>query len=101
MHERDGARCGNGETRMARRSLAELLETIQTLELEELREVQRAVQERLGEGAHAAEEARFHEALIASGVVKEIKPPRAALGERRLIQACGKPVSETIIQERR
>ena len=44
----------------------------------------------------------FHAALLASGLVKEIKPPPlAGRSQRRLIQVQGKPVSQTIIEERR
>ncbi len=40
--------------------------------------------------------------LINSGLVKQIKyPSYEPISERRLIQAKGKPVSETIIEERR
>jgi hypothetical protein len=44
----------------------------------------------------------FHRALITTGTVKRIKPARHADDILRcLIQVQGKPVSETIIEERR
>ncbi len=44
----------------------------------------------------------FHQALLASGFVTTIKPPRVdAVGPRRLIEVKGQPLSETIIEERR
>jgi hypothetical protein len=87
---------------MAREALTQVLETIKTLELDELYQVQQAVQERLAPGRYSPEEERFHQALIASGLVREIKPPRGtSSGQRRLIQARGKPVSATLIEERR
>jgi hypothetical protein len=44
----------------------------------------------------------FHKALLASGLVKQLKQPsNSQPTERRLIQVQGKPVSETIIEERR
>lgn len=44
----------------------------------------------------------FHRALLASGLVRQIKQPsRYQQSERQLIQVQGKPISETIIGERR
>ncbi len=44
----------------------------------------------------------FHQALLASGLVKQIKKPLSyQLSARRLVQVQGKSVSETIIEERR
>ena len=43
----------------------------------------------------------FHQVLLSQGLVKEVKRPRAtATIERQLIEIEGKPVSETIIEER-
>ncbi|MCU0566029.1 MAG: hypothetical protein MUF49_05475 [Oculatellaceae cyanobacterium Prado106] len=51
------------------------------------------------------EEARrvaFNQALLASGLVKQIQQPsREQPPERRLIPIQGKPLSETMIEERR
>ncbi len=47
-------------------------------------------------------QAAFHQALIDAGLVKQIKHPSYNLiPEQRLIQVEGKPVSETLIAERR
>ena len=44
----------------------------------------------------------FHQVLLSQGLVKEVKKPRAtATIERQLIEIKGKPVSETIIEERK
>ena len=87
---------------MAQAVLTHILEEIKTLERDELRQVQQAVWERLASGGYSLEEERFHQALLASGLVKEIKPRRSIpLEEPPLIQVQGKPVSETIIEERR
>jgi hypothetical protein len=87
---------------MARKALTQVLETIKTLAPDELLQVQEAIQERLAPDRYSPEEKRFHQALLAAGLVKEIKPPRGTpSGARRLIQARGKPVSETLIEERR
>jgi hypothetical protein len=87
---------------MGREALTQVLETIRNLEPDELRQVQQVVQERLAQEQYSPEEERFHQALLAVGLVKEIKPPRRIpTGQRRLIQARGKPVSETLLEERR
>lgn len=87
---------------MALEALTQVLEAIQNLEPDELRHVQQLVQERLALDCYPPEEERFHQALLAAGLVKEIKPPRRIpSGQRRLIQARGKPVSETLMEERR
>jgi len=87
---------------MGGEALTQVLEAIQNLEPDELRHVQQVVQERLALERYSPEEERFHQALLAVGLVKEIKPPRRIpTGQRRLIQARGKPVSETLMEERR
>jgi len=46
---------------------------------------------------------RIQEDLLAEGLVSEIKPPRSSLPKREFkpIEIKGKPISETIIEERR
>jgi len=46
----------------------------------------------------------LHQALLAAGVISEIKPPITDFTpykNRKLIEVKGKPLSETIIEERR
>lgn len=54
-------------------------------------------------GADDAEkEKAFEQAVLASGLMKRIPPPRdPKTADRPLITVQGKPVSETIIEERR
>ena len=43
----------------------------------------------------------FHQVLLSTGLVKEVKnPPVTDTIERQLIEVNGKPVSQTIIEER-
>ena len=50
----------------------------------------------------AAKEEAFHQALLASGRVTHIIPPRdPSKAERPVFEVQGEPVSETIIRERR
>ena len=44
----------------------------------------------------------FRQALLASGLVTRLAPPRdPSTADRPLIEVAGKPVSETLIEERR
>ena len=44
----------------------------------------------------------FHQALLSQGLVKEVKKPHVtATIERQLVEVKGKPVSQTIIGERK
>lgn len=44
----------------------------------------------------------FRQGLLASGLVKQLAPPRdPSTADRSLIEVPGKPVSETLIEERR
>ena len=87
---------------MAETTLDTILEAVQTLTLDEQRRLRSSLDQRLAVQDEAARMEAFHQALIKSGLVTAIKPPTAAeIGERRLIEVKGKPLSETIIEERR
>ena len=87
---------------MAQTVLYQVLEQIKTLEPNKLLQVSRAVQERLGSEVDVRKRQAFHQALLASGLVRQIKTPlQLPISERQLIQVQGKPVSQTIIEERR
>ena len=67
-----------------------------------LQPLNQATQKRLADKEETTKRAKFHKALLASGLVKQLKQPSYSLQtEPRLIQVQGKPVSETIIEERR
>jgi len=81
--------------------LDRILEAVQTLTPDEQRQLRLRLDERLGQQEAAAKAQGFHQALLVSGLVTTIKAPRAgAAGQRRLIEVKGKPLSETIIEER-
>jgi hypothetical protein len=87
---------------MAQAILNQILAHIETLELEELQQLNQAIQRYLADKEETAKRATFHKALLTSGLVKQLKQPSYSLQtERRLIQVQDKPVSETIIEERR
>ncbi len=87
---------------MAKTILNQILNQLVSLEMEELQQLQQTIKNHIVQKEITDKQAAFHQALINSGLVKKIKPPAHDLiAERRLIQVKGKPVSETIIEERR
>jgi putative addiction module CopG family antidote len=65
-------------------------------------EVVRAALQLLEQKEATIKQDKFHQALLNSGLVKKInRLSYSQLTERQLIQVQGKPVSETIIEERR
>ncbi|MCL1469095.1 hypothetical protein [Argonema antarcticum] len=87
---------------MAVTTLDQILKQLDTLEIEELKELNQTIQKYLAEREETLNKSAFHQALINSGLVKQIKHPAyLTSADRKLIQIEGKPVSETIIEERR
>ncbi|MBD2533366.1 hypothetical protein H6G97_28915 [Nostoc flagelliforme FACHB-838] len=87
---------------MAIETLNQILKQLETLELKELQQLNQTIQKYLADNEETLKQAAFHQALIDSGLVKQIKHPTyEPLTERRLIHAEGKPISESIIEERR
>lgn len=83
-------------------TLNQILDRLETLKTEELQKIERTIQKYLSERQETVKQAAFHQALIDSGLVKQIKEPcYEAIAERQLIQVEGKPISQTIIDERR
>ena len=82
--------------------LKEILSQLDSLEQDELQQLNQAIQICLADKAQVNQITNFHQALLSSGLVKQIKQPAdSKQHERNLIQAEGKPVSQTIIEERR
>lgn len=87
---------------MAQATLNQIIAQLETLNIEELQQLDRAIQRYLADQQEATQQTKFHQALLTSGLVKQLKQPsKSQQTERRLIQVQGKPVSETIIEERR
>ncbi len=81
-------------------TLNEILNELESLKPEELQQLHQAIQERIE--VKATQKNTFHQALLTSGLVKEIKQPfNSQNHQQKLIEVQGKPVSETIIEERR
>ncbi len=74
--------------------IAEAIETLSPTDRSHLRRLLKAQDE-------ADKLEIFHQVLLSKGLVKEVKkPPVPDTIERQLIEVNGKPVSQTIIEER-
>jgi hypothetical protein len=79
----------------------QILEQLETLGTEELQQLQQSIQSRLAQH-QTAPKAGFLQMLLASGLTQQIKyPPSHQSIKRRLVEIQGKPLSETILEERR
>ncbi len=85
---------------MGKATLSQILGQLNSLKLEELHQLHRAVEEYFPPQDEEGKREAFHRALLASGLVKQIKKPNS-YQKRELVQVQGKSVSETIIEERR
>jgi hypothetical protein len=86
---------------MPQATLNQILDQLQTLEPSELQQLSQAVQNCLAARQPRPKQIAFHQALIASGLVRQIK--NHSFEQRRyqqLIESQDKPVSQTIIEER-
>ncbi len=87
---------------MAQVILQEILNQLQALELEELQQLNQAIQISLAVKQETANQTAFHQALLSSGLVKQIKHPTYnQTTPQQLVVFSGKPISETIVEERR
>ncbi len=79
--------------------LSQMLDKLQFLEPVELQQLNYAVQERLINKEQTAKQIDFHQALLNSGLVQQIKKNSNQPMIRQPIEIQGKPISETIIEE--
>lgn len=85
---------------MSQTILSQMLDKLQLLEPVELQQLDCAVQERLTNQEQTTKQVSFHQALVDSGLVRQIKKISHQPRKRQLIQIQGKAISETIIEER-
>ena len=87
---------------MAQAILDQVISQLNAFQLEELNRLEQAIQERRATTEVAQKQTAFHQALLASGLVKRIaRRTEPDTEERRLVEVQGEPVSETILRERR
>lgn len=81
--------------------LNQILDQLQSLEPSELQQLSQAIQRYLADRETTAKRNAFHQALVKSGLVRQIKNPTfERKTSQNLIQIQGESVSQTIIEER-
>jgi hypothetical protein len=71
---------------MALVTLNQILKQLETLEITELQQLNQMIQKYLADKEESVKQAAFHQALIDSGLVKQIKQPNyEPISERQLI----------------
>jgi hypothetical protein len=89
---------------MSTANLDRLIEEVKTLTSDEQRSLRDIVDELLAKNAPQMTEEEFEQHLLEKGIISRIPPPITDLTpyrNRKLIEVKGKPLSETIIEERR
>jgi hypothetical protein len=82
--------------------LHQILNQLKALEPSELQQLNQVLQEYLKDNEASAKRAVFHQALVGSGLVRQIKSPAfERRTDHQLVQVHGEPISQTIIGERR
>ena len=89
---------------MSTANLDRLFEEVRALTPDEQRSLRNLVDELLAASAPQMTEEEFEQHLLEKGIISRIPPPITDLTpyrNRKLIEVKGKPLSETIIEERR
>jgi hypothetical protein len=89
---------------MADTTMEEILEAVRALKRDEQAVVRAQLDALLAEPAAGSPEERVERALFERGLLSEIKEPIVDLSpyrSRRLVEVQGKPLSETIVEDRR
>ncbi|MDJ0900556.1 MAG: hypothetical protein QNJ55_17275 [Xenococcus sp. MO_188.B8] len=87
---------------MSQSILNQILDQLPNLEPSELQHLSKAIHSYLSDKETVAKRAIFHQSLIESALVKQIKKPAfASRTYQQLIPIQGKSASQTIIEERR
>ena len=87
---------------MAKVTLDQVLEEVKVLTRDDQQQLRKLLDEMLAKQEEGAKIEAFHKALLSAGLVKSIKTqPTIGTSDRRLIKVKGKPLSETIVEERR
>lgn len=87
---------------MAQETLTRIFEDIRTLENDELRQVKLVIDEQLRPTTRGSQDEEVLQAMLQAGLISEIKrPDRSPKPLRSPVPIAGKPLSETIVEERR
>ena len=83
-------------------TLIRIMKELKTLDAQELLEVQRAVEDQILPNANKDTEEKFFQSMLEAGLITEIKRPDRTLRTlHQPVPILGKPLSETIIEDRR
>jgi hypothetical protein len=86
---------------MAQATLNQILEQLKSLEPSELRYLSQAIQSQLGRQEPMTKQATFHQALLDSGLVQQLKPVKHKTSRQfRPVSVKDEPVSQTLLKER-
>jgi hypothetical protein len=86
---------------MTQSTLVKIINQLETLEPKELEQLSQAIQTRLNVTDSSKKMTKFYESLLSSGFIRQVKSPLLGQIRQPLIEVKGKPISETIIEERR
>ena len=87
---------------MSRATLDRIVEEIKTLAPDEWRQLRKMLDAMMVPAEEEDKRKALHQALRAAGLLTQVRQPRVVdMSPRRRIDVQGKPVSETIIEERR
>lgn len=89
---------------MTASNLDQLIEEVKALTPDDQRKLREWLDHQLAQPAPQMTEEEFERHLLAKGIIREIPPPindLAPFENRRLMEVKGKPLSETVIEERR
>jgi hypothetical protein len=92
------------EYEMAVTAISRVLDEVKRLTPDEQRQLREAIDQLLSRPAAPLTEEQFERELVESGILDEVPPPPGAsepLQERKSIDVKGKPLSETIVEDRR
>jgi hypothetical protein len=87
---------------MSQALLNQILNHLPALDLSELQHLNQVIKDYICRQENNAKPADFHQALVDSGMVRQIKrPSQERKTKRQLVQVKGEPISQTIVDERR
>lgn len=87
---------------MAKATLDQIVKEIKTLAPDERRQLREMLDAMMVPVGEEDKRKALHQALRAAGLVTQVRQPRTTdIPNRRRIEVQGKPVSETIIEEKR
>ena len=86
---------------MAKATLDQIVEEIKTLAPDEWRQLREMLDAMMVPAEEEDKRKALHQALRAAGLITQVRQPRTTDTPHRRIEVQGKPVSETIIEERR